>query len=84
MKFVKAKMCHIPGFMSDSINVLTEEATSDEVIKSFALSRVWGGNYDIGNLTIRIKKMKEKDFLENKTAIPQKFYTLEKDKLSYN
>lgn len=79
MKFVKAKICHIPGFISNSINVFTEEVTPDEVVKAFALSQVWGGNYNIDKLNIQIKKMKEKDFLKNKTLIPEKFFTLEKE-----
>ena len=76
MKFVKVKTCCIPAFFSNNINIFTEETTPDEVVKSFALSLALGGNYSVDRLTLQIKKMKEKDFLKIKTAIPEKFYTL--------
>lgn len=74
MKFVKVKACHIPGFFSNSISVFAEETVPDEVVKSFALSQVWGGNFNTDKLALRVGKMKEKDFLKFKTEIPDEFY----------
>ena len=74
MKFVKVKICCIPGFFSHSIVVFAEETVPDAVIKSYAISQTYGGNYDSDRMSMVIKKMKDKVFQERKTEIPEEFY----------
>ena len=74
MKFIKVKVCHIPGFFSDNIGVYAEETVPDEVVKGYALSQVYGGNYKEDKMSFSVVKMKEKTFQKYKTDIPERFY----------
>lgn len=74
MKFVKVKICCIPGFFSHSIVVFAEEKAPDAVIKAYAVSQTYGGNYNVDRMSMTIRKMKDKVFQERKTDIPEEFY----------
>ena len=71
--FVRAKVCHIPGFFNESITVTVDDSVTDEILTSYSKSLVWGGNFRMQELTINTVKLKRKVFDKNKTIIPDKF-----------
>lgn len=71
-KFIKAKVCHIPGTFSNSVRIVVDESVPDEVVKKYALSRTWDGHAD--KLKLEICKMKPSAFEATKVTIPDQFY----------
>lgn len=69
--FVHAKVCHIPGFFVEDITVIVDASVSQDVLKNYAMSLAWGGNFRISEMTVKTVKFKRKVFDEKKTILPK-------------